>query len=132
MKHIITLGACALLAACASTQDRVPTTGPSTSAPTPLAYNAVGDGWQLSIRDSGMQFTTTQGLATSDPYVEFLPSPNGDTYQGSKITAIVTRQGCAIEGYDATVYPHTVNVTVNGQTLTGCGGPPGGNDRTPY
>ncbi|MBW0144960.1 hypothetical protein [Sphingomicrobium clamense] len=132
MKTILTLGAALVLTACASTEDRYPTTGPSTSAPTPLAYNAVGDGWQLMIRDSGMTFQTTQGLATSDPYVDFLPSPNGDTYQGSKITAIVNRQGCALEGYDTTTYPHTVTVTVNNQTLTGCGGPPNGNDREPY
>ena len=132
MKAILTLAAALALTACATSEPRTPTTGPSTSAPTALAYNAVGDGWQLSIRDSGMTFQTSQGLATTDPYVDFLPSPNGDTYQGSKIVAVVNRQGCSIEGYDTTVYPHTVTVTVNGQTLTGCGGPPNGNDRTPY
>ena len=132
MKAILTLGAALALTACATSDPRTPTGTPTTSAPTATAYDAVGAGWSLAIRDNGMTFQTTQGLATRDPYVEFLPNPQGDTYRGSKITAVVNRQGCAIEGYDATVYPHTVTVTVNGQTLAGCGGPPNGNDRTPY
>ena len=132
MKAILTLAGALALTACATSDPRYPTGAPTSVAPTVTDYNAVGDGWSLSIRQSGMTFQTSQGLATTDPYVEFLPNPQGDTYRGSKITAVVNRQGCAIEGYDATVYPHTVTVTVNGQTLTGCGGPPNGNDRTPY
>lgn len=132
MKVILTLGACITLAACATSEPRYPTSAPMSPAPTGMAYNAMGDGWSLAIREGGMTFQTSQGLATSDPYVEFIPNPQGDTYRGSKITAVVNRQGCAIEGYDATVYPHTVTVTVNNQSLTGCGGPPNGNDREPY
>lgn len=132
MKTVLLTAACITLAACSTSEARYPTAAPTTTAPTPIAYDAVGDGWSLAIRNTGMTFQTSQGLATTDSYVQFLPNPQGDTYRGTKITAVVNRQGCAIEGYDTTVYPHTVNVTVNGQTLTGCGGPPNGNDRNPY
>ena len=104
---------------------------PATSAPTAINYDAVGPGWSLSIRPSSMTFQTDQGLATTDNYVEFMPSPDGDTYRGQKITATVTRQGCSIEGYDTTVYPHRVTVMVNGQTLQGCGAHENGSRAAP-
>ncbi|WP_265570570.1 hypothetical protein [Sphingomicrobium nitratireducens] len=109
-----------------------PTGMPTTAPPTATSYNATGAGWNLTIDQAGMYFVTNQGLATRDPVATFKPHPDGDIYQGSKMTVTVHRQGCALEGMDTMVYPHTVTVAFNGQTYQGCGGPPGGNDRSPY
>lgn len=119
MKIIVPLAALAL-SACAANPAPAPD---YRNPPPPTQYSAIGTepGWNLTINGDSIRLATQEGYAASDRVVSFTPNPQGDVYQGQRMTVKVEPVRCS-DGMSDRIYPHRVTVQFDGKTYLGCGG----------
>lgn len=96
--------------------------GNNMSAAAPAAaYTANGfePGWALSIAGGQMVYQSQNGPNLTVPAPVPTAQSNGLTYTTSQLTVVITHTPC--QGVNEHNYADTVQVTVAGQTLNGCG-----------
>lgn len=129
-RTIIALTAAAMLSGCAT----LPAPAPETSVPAGNAWFALGTEpfWSLEITDARITYHDAERRRVAEANPGARPSFNGRRYVGERMIVDITMQPCS-DGMSDRRYAETVRLTVDGRTLTGCGGaivPPAGLDGT--
>lgn len=129
-RTIIALTTAAMLSGCAT----MPAPAPETSVPAGNAWFALGTEpfWSLEITDARITYHDAERRRVAEANPGARPSFNGRRYVGDRMIVDITMQPCSDDMSDRR-YAETVRLTVDGRTLTGCGGaivPPAGLDGT--
>ena len=112
MSKQLTLGAAALLSACA----------PIPAAPPP-PYHAVGTEpfWNLLIDEHNITFVLSGQQPVEQPTPKAIVAFAGENYQTPRINVNIVHAQCS-DGMSDRVYPDKVQVSVDGKQFSGCGG----------
>lgn len=149
MKRILVLGAVLITAGCGEPSDRL-TDEEATVAQTPAAlddgnnasevitgasdlpepddagpilYKAVGTepGWALTVRAARMDYAGDYGeVNIAEPTPPNFRAAHG-TYRSGKLQVTISAGPCS-DGMSDLIYRHTVRLTADGRTVSGCGG----------
>ena len=112
MKRLVLLAAFPLLGACLPHP-------PPAAAP----YRAVGQAqnWTLVIDDSNITWLVPGQPVLTQPKPEVIVGVAGEIYRTPRIDVNIVHQPCR-ESRSSRLYPDTVQVRVDGNPYTGCGG----------
>jgi uncharacterized membrane protein len=112
MKRVALLAAIAALGACLPHPP-----------PAPAPYRAVGqaEAWTLIIDDKHITWIEPGQTPLTQPVPRVIVGVAGEIYQTPRINVNIVHTPCRETRSDRT-YPDTVQVTVDGQQHTGCGG----------
>jgi uncharacterized membrane protein len=104
-------------AANAAAGNNVVSAAPAAAAP--YTANGFEPGWALSIAGGQMVYQSQNGPNLTVPAPVPTTQSNGLTYTTLQLTVVITHTPC--QGVNEHNYADTVQVTVAGQTLNGCG-----------
>ena len=89
----------------------------------PAPYRAVGQepGWTLIIDDRELTFIGQDGSLVRQPRPQPIIGVAGQIYQTPRIHANIVHAQCT-DTMSGQLYPHRVQVDVDGRRFNGCGG----------
>ena len=98
---------------------------PPPTAVSAAPYRALGTEpfWALTIDSREIVFTEANapGVQIVEPLPKVIHGFAGDIYQGKRIGVNIVRTPCS-DGMSERVYPHQVQLRVDGRSFEGCGG----------
>lgn len=91
--------------------------------PPPPPYHALGTEpfWNLLIDEHDLTFSQPETPLVTQPTPRVIIGIAGEIYQTPRINVNIVHARCS-DGMSDRVYPDTVQVTVDGRRLNGCGG----------
>ncbi|HKP33378.1 MAG TPA: hypothetical protein VJT70_01195 [Sphingomicrobium sp.] len=91
--------------------------------PPPAPYHALGTEpfWNLLIDERDVTFTQPDAQPIRQPRPPVIQGVAGEIYQTPRINVNIVHAQCS-DGMSDRVYPDRVQVTVDGQQFSGCGG----------
>jgi uncharacterized membrane protein len=98
--------------------------GEDESAPVAAqSYEASGSEpfWALKIAKGKMAYTSANGPNVTEAILSQANLANGYRYRGKRISVVTHHEKCQ-DANEEIFYSDTVKVTVDGQTVSGCGG----------